>query len=59
MVDARHGSEINAIEHAYTQAMSDLSANRIEYMVLDCEYLRSLTLTDKGQLERLFQKSAR
>ncbi len=42
--DARHGDEINVIERSYSAAMNEMSAHRIEYMPVDCEYVRQLTL---------------
>ncbi|HEY3330613.1 MAG TPA: glycosyl hydrolase [Capsulimonadaceae bacterium] len=52
MVDSRHGDDINVIERAYTNAMSDLTDAHIEYLVLDCDYLRGLTLAADGTLTR-------
>jgi hypothetical protein len=42
--NARHGDQINAIERAYSAAMSELSANYIEYLPIDAEYLRQIAI---------------
>ncbi|HEY3333053.1 MAG TPA: glycosyl hydrolase [Capsulimonadaceae bacterium] len=40
--DMVHATEVNAIEVAYTQAMADLAAARVEYLIADTEYMRQM-----------------
>ncbi|MAX24912.1 MAG: hypothetical protein CMJ19_10450 [Phycisphaeraceae bacterium] len=43
-VPMRHGSDIQAIDQVYTQAIDDLSAARVDHLIADGHYLKQMTL---------------
>ena len=48
--DARHAGEIKAIEASYSQAIADLSAGRVEYLIADHVYVDQMNATADGKL---------
>lgn len=50
-IGVTHSNQIEAIEHAYTEAFQDLYRARIETLVADSHYLDQMTATENGTLK--------
>lgn len=50
LADARHAAEITEIEEAYSRAIADLSAARVEYLIADHVYLGQMEPAGEGSL---------
>ena len=46
----RHGNSISRIERVYRNAIEDLTASRIEYLIADSHYVRGMKITPAGGL---------
>jgi hypothetical protein len=50
-VKLSHGAEITDIDKAYTQAMNDLTAARIDYLIADSHYMMKMDVGSDGTLK--------
>ncbi len=51
-VGCAHAAEIMAIDDAYTQAMNDMYASRIDHLVADSHYIMEMSVGDDATLSR-------